>query len=80
MFSVAGWCCLVQLSQGLDIHPQGCSQPLVVKIADTEKEKERKRLGKMMEQQAQLGMVNPMANYYQQVCMLYVYFCTRVHS
>lgn len=34
---------------------QGCTQPLVVKIADTEKDKERKRMEKMIQQHAQFA-------------------------
>ena len=34
---------------------QGCTQPLVIKIADTEKDKERKRMEKMLQQHAQFA-------------------------
>ena len=49
---------------------QGSSAPLVVKIADTEKDKNAKRLQSMVNNIGALGAVNPLqAAAYYQVCM-----------
>lgn len=47
------WKCVIDLFPHQSVQPQGCSSPIVVKFADTQKDKEQRRLQQQLAQQMQ---------------------------